>query len=133
MLALAIVGYSYYKRPAPAPTTQVNMVVPHAIAVNGNIIHVNATQLNSQQPIAPHHVLVPRTDRLSQMSPLEQLKDAIFASIKKQAFNIMPMVSSEELEEALLYLENINANTPKNKTRPIIRNAIEQLLRERSV
>jgi hypothetical protein len=67
------------------------------------------------------------------MSPLEQLKDAIFASIKKQAFNIMPMVSSEELEEALLYLENINANTPKNKTRPIIRNAIEQLLRERSV
>ena len=70
---------------------------------------------------------------LEQTPPLKQLKDAIVGSRKKQAYIIMNETSDAELEEALLYLENINANTPKNKTRPIIRNAIKKMLRERRV
>ena len=71
--------------------------------------------------------------RLSQMTPLEQLKDAIMASRKKQAFDIIDAVSTPELQEALIYLSDINRTTPKNKTRPIIRRVIINALNDRNI
>jgi hypothetical protein len=71
--------------------------------------------------------------RLSQMTPLENLKDAIMGSRKRQAFEIIHAVSDQELREALAYLAYENRNTPKNKTRPIIGRAIINALNERRI
>lgn len=73
-----------------------------------------------------------RIAKISNMLPLLRLKTYIFNSNKKEACKTIDEVSSTELEEALLYLNNINKKTPKNKTRPIICREIQRVLRSRN-
>ena len=56
--------------------------------------------------------------------PINLIKQSIRASNKQASLSLINDLSDDELEEALSYLNRINADTPKNKTRPIIREAI---------
>lgn len=88
---------------------------------------IQQNRLNAQTAVERERI------RVSLLPPLEQLKIHIYQSAKKRAFSVIPELTTEELEEAIVYLNNANQNTPKNKTRPLIRREIQKVLREREL
>ncbi len=65
--------------------------------------------------------------------PINLIKLSIQASNKQVSLSLINELSDDELEEALSYLNRINADTPKNKTRPIIREAIINKLADETI
>lgn len=112
MTAMALNSRDNNRRQQPQPPRQTILVRPQTISdqeLQTRIAQYNLQKLQEEE---------------TRNLPINKFKYAIFASQKKNALQIIDFLTDEELQQSLTYLDKINQSTPKNKTRPIIRQAI---------